>query len=245
MSHERFNFVLRESRMITPRVMQLDFYREDGKPFSYVPGQFITLHIPWHDMMELRRSYSVATIPGESGDVQIAATHVEGGRATGVLFGLKPGDKVAATGPFGRFVLREDPPCRYLLIATGTGVSPYRAMLPQLKQLLDSKDYTAALMLGVRGPDELLFGPDFIKFVAGNPGFRFVGSLSRRLSEPSLPHERKGYVQDHLMELNPDPKKDVVYLCGNPDMIDTAVERLKALGFDNTNLRREKYVSSN
>jgi ferredoxin-NADP reductase len=47
------------------------------------------------------------------------------------------------------------------------------------------------------------------------------------------------------MELKPDPKKDIVYLCGNPDMIDTAVERLKAIGFDNTNLRREKYVSSN
>ena len=134
---------------------------------------------------------------------------------------------------------------RSLLVATGTGVSPYRSMLPQLKQLLDSKSYTAALMLGVRGPDELLFGPDFIRFVANNPGFQFVGSLSRRLSEPALAHERKGYVQDHLMELNPDPKRDIVYLCGNPDMIDASVERLKALGFDNQNLRREKYVSSN
>ena len=193
----------------------------------------------------MRRSYSVATIPGGGGDVEIAVTQVEGGRATGILFALQPGEEVNATGPFGRFVLREDPPSRYLLIATGTGVSPYRAMLPQLKQLLDNKTHTAALMLGVRGPDELLFGPDFIKFVAGNPGFQFVGSMSRRVSEPALGHERKGYVQDHLMELNPDPKKDIVYLCGNPDMIDTAVERLKAIGFENHNLRREKYVSSN
>src|SRR5579871_661247 len=156
MSHQRFNFVLRGSRMITPRVMQLDFYREDGQPFAYVPGQFITLHMPWQDLMELRRSYSVATIPGESGDVQIAATYVEGGRATGMLFGMEPGTKVEATGPFGRFVLRDDPPGRYLLIATGTGVSPYRAMLPQLRTLLDGKNHSAVLMLGVRGPDELL-----------------------------------------------------------------------------------------
>lgn len=244
MSHQRFNFVLRGSRMITPRVMQLDFHREDGQPFSYVPGQFITLHMPWTDM-ELRRSYSVATIPGSSGDVQIAATHVEGGRATGMLYDMKPGAAVAATGPFGRFVLRDDPPGRYLLIATGTGVSPYRAMLPQLRTLLNSKNHTAVLMLGVRGPDELLFGEDFLRFEQENSAFKFVASLSRRLSEVSKIHERKGYVQDHLMELNPDPKKDIVYLCGNPDMIDTSVERLKALGFDNQNLRREKYVSSN
>jgi len=244
MSHERFNFVLRESRMITPRVMQLSFQREDGQPFAYVPGQFITLHMPWQDM-ELRRSYSVATIPGESGDVQIAATHVEGGRATSMLFDLRPGARVAATGPFGRFVLRDDPPARYLLIATGTGVSPYRSMLPQLRTLLDAGRHTAVLMLGVRGPDELLFGPDFLRFVAGNPGFSFVASMSRRLSDSVQAHERKGYVQDHLMELDPDPKRDIVYLCGNPDMIDTSVERLKAIGFDNQNLRREKYVSSN
>ena len=244
MSHERFNFVLHGSRMITPRVMQLSFHREDGRPFSYVPGQFITLHMPWADM-ELRRSYSVATIPGESGDVQIAATHVDGGRATGMLFDMQPGTKVAATGPFGRFVLREDPPCRYLLIATGTGVSPYRAMLPQFRSLLDGKQRTAVLMLGVRGPDELLFGEDFLRFAGENPAFSFVASLSRRLSEPAQAYERQGYVQDHLMELNPDPQRDIVYLCGNPDMIDASVERLKALGFDNHNLRREKYVSSN
>ena len=244
MSHERFNFVLQQSRMVTPRVLQMSFHREDGKAFSYVPGQFITLHLPYQDM-ELRRSYSVATIPGASDEVQIAVTHVDGGRATGILFDLKPGAAVAATGPFGRFVLREDPPSRYLLIATGTGVSPYRAMLPQLKGLLAERGHSAVLMLGVRGPDELLFGEDFLKFARQNPSFQFIGSLSRRLSEPAQAHERKGYVQEHLMELTPDPKKDIVYLCGNPDMIDTAVEKLKAIGFDNPNLRREKYVSSN
>lgn len=244
MSHERFNFVLRDSRMVTPRVMQLAFMREDGKPFAYVPGQFITLHLPWEGT-ELRRSYSVATIPGTSGEVEIAVTHVDGGRATGILFGLKPGAQVSSTGPFGRFVLRDDPPSRYLLIATGTGVSPYRAMLPQMKHLLAAKQHTAIVMLGVRGPDELLFGGDFLEFAQENPGFQFVASYSRRVSDPAQTHERKGYVQDHLMELQPDPKRDIVYLCGNPDMIDTSVERLKGLGFDNTNLRREKYVSSN
>ena len=244
MSHERFNFVLRESRMVTPRVMQFAFAREDGKPFAYLPGQFITLHLPWEGT-ELRRSYSVATIPGTSGVVEIGVTHVDGGRATGILFDLKPGASVSATGPFGRFVLRDDQPSRYLLIATGTGVSPYRAMLPQLRALLAGKQHTAVVMLGVRGPDELLFGGDFLEFAQDNTGFQFIASYSRRVSQPIQPHERKGYVQDHLMELQPDPKKDIVYLCGNPDMIDTAVERLKERGFDNQNLRREKYVSSN
>jgi ferredoxin-NADP reductase len=244
MSHEKFNFVLQQSRMITPRVLQMNLRREDGQAFSYIPGQFITLHLPF-EAMELRRSYSVATIPGSGGDVEIAVTHVDGGRATGLLFAMQPGDRVSATGPFGRFVLREDPPSRYLLIATGTGVSPYRAMLPQLKTLIAEKKHTAVVMLGVRGPDECLFGGDFIEFAKENPGFEFVANYSRRVSDPAQAHERKGYVQAHLKELSPDPKRDIVYLCGNPDMIDVSVEYLKGIGFDNTNLRREKYVSSN
>lgn len=244
MSHEKFKFVLQSSRMVTPRVRQLSFKRADGAPLPYVPGQFITLHMPWQDM-ELRRSYSIATIPGSADEIQIAATHVEDGRATRMLFEMLPGAEVNATGPFGRFVLRDDPPARYLLIATGTGVSPYRAMLPQLRERLDGKNFEATLMLGVRNPDELLFGQDFLAMTRDNPAFQFIASYSRMLSDPPQSHERKGYVQDHLMELNPDPKRDIAYLCGNPDMIDNAVERLKAIGFDNHNLRREKYVSSN
>ena len=77
MSHEKFNFVLTESQMVTPRVLQMSFRRADGQPFSYIPGQFITLHLPFEGM-ELRRSYSVATIPGNSGEVEIAVTHVDG-----------------------------------------------------------------------------------------------------------------------------------------------------------------------
>jgi ferredoxin-NADP reductase len=244
MSHERFSFVLQSSRMATPRVRVLNFRREDGVPFNYIPGQFITLHMPWQ-AMELRRSYSVATIPGSMDEVQIAVTHVDDGRATNLLYSMTAGARVEATGPFGRFVLRDDPPGRYLLVATGTGISPYRCMLPQLRTRLDSKQHQAVLLLGVRGPDELLFGEDFLRFASENAAFQFIASYSRRMPESPVAHARKGYVQDHLMELDPDPKRDIVYLCGNPDMIDTAVERLKAIGFDNHSLRREKYVSSN
>lgn len=244
MSHEKFNLVLRSSRMITPRVRQLAFSREDGRPLDYVSGQFITLHLPHNDMM-LRRSYSIATMPGSEDTIRIAATYVPDGRATRLLFDLEAGGQVEATGPFGRFVLREDPPARYILVATGTGVSPYRAMLPRLRERLDGTNYTATLLLGVRGPDELLFGQDFIDFAKTQPGFEFVACYSRQMPDAPGPHERSGYVQHTLRELAVDPERDIVYLCGNPDMIDTAVADLKEKGFQNPRLRREKYVSSN
>lgn len=244
MPHERFTFVLQSTRMVTPRVRQFNFRREDGIPFHYVPGQFVTLHMPFEDK-ELRRSYSIAASPDGVNDVELAITYVDGGRGTGLLFAMQPGARVQATGPFGKFQLREDSLQRDLLVATGTGIAPFRAMLPQLRKRLNGDGHEAVLLMGVRGPDELLYGEDMLLLARENPHFKFITSYSRRLSDPPVPHERKGYVQDHLMELGPDPARDIVYLCGNPGMIDDAVVKLKAVGFQTHNLRREKFVSSN
>lgn len=244
MPHEKFNFVLQSTRMLSSRARQFNFRREDGAPFNYIPGQFVTLHMPWQDK-ELRRSYSIAASPVSNRDVEFIITYVEGGRGTGILFDMQPGARVQATGPFGKFTLRDEPVGRYLLVGTGTGIAPYRAMMPQLHTRMNGGSHEVVLLLGVRGPDELLYGEDIMQFARDNPAFKFIASYSRRLSDPPAAYERKGYVQEHLMEINPDPKRDIVYLCGNAGMIDVAVERLKAAGFDNHALRREKYVSSN
>jgi NAD(P)H-flavin reductase len=45
--------------------------------------------------------------------------------------------------------------------------------------------------------------------------------------------------------LDLDPENDIAYLCGNPDMIDQAFDRLTQKGFSPKNIRREKYISSN
>ncbi len=223
--------------------MKFTFVRQDGEPLRYIPGQFITLHLPWEEMI-LRRSYSVATVPeGPHGahQIELAMTMVEGGRATGVLNGLRPGAQIEATGPFGRFILRDDEPSRYLMVATGTGVSPYRAMLPQLRKRLAHGGWQARVMLGVRNSDELLFAADFCRMAKQTPNFTFAPSYSR--DKESGVHS--GYVQEQLKQLALHPERDIIYLCGNPGMIDDAVACLKEVGFTNRRIRREKYVSSN
>lgn len=245
MSHQKFNLILQYGEWVTPRVMKFAFMREDGEPFDYVPGQFLTLHIPYDDMV-LRRSYSIASIPGETDNrlVEIAVTEVRGGRATGILFGLHAGERLSATGPFGRFVPRDDPPSRYLLLATGTGVSPYRAMLTTLRERLGDRHFEARLVLGVRTPEELLFGGDFEELALECGDFEFEPVFSRHRPHAQEPGTH-GYVQHRLVDMELDPERDIVYLCGNPVMIDESVALLKQRGFNNRGIRREKYVSSN
>lgn len=231
--------------MITPKVMHLAFTKDEGA-LDFIPGQFITFHIPDPASEKmLRRSYSVSTIPGQEEGIGIAAAFYEEGVATDLLFHLKTGDNMDTTGPFGRLVLREEDTCeRYILVATGTGVSPYRAMLPQIaEKMAVNPQLQVHIILGVQGPEHLLYGDDFAAFDAAHERFHFHACYSRQQPETPRDFEYEGHVQQQIDGLNPNPEKDMVYLCGNPNMIDDAFALLQEYGFDHKNVRREKYVA--
>lgn len=241
MTWKTFPLALERADRITPNILHLAFRRPDAEAFEYTAGQFINIHFE-ADGKSVHRSYSVATPPGRDGLIEIAISRVEGGHATSLLFGLKPGEQVEASGPYGRFVLRDDPVCRYILVGTGTGVTPYRAMLPGLAQRLGAGETEVELLLGVWRRDELLYGEEFLEFAARHPQFGFHACYSREMPSDPQPHEHSGYVQSHFGRFELDPERDIVYLCGNPNMVDEAVGLLKTQGFPIPRIRREKYL---
>lgn len=242
MAIETFPVELAWRRNATPHVLQLAFRRSDRAALAYVPGQFLNLHFETAEGTT-HRSYSIANPPRPDGLLEIAMSPVEGGLASAALAVLEPGDVIQASGPFGRFVLRDEAPCRYVLVGTGTGITPYRAMLPLLAERLCT-GFSAHILLGVWRREELLYGEDFLAFAAASKRVEFTACYSRELPAEPEPWEQAGYVQTQFSRLALDPAADVVYLCGNPGMIDESVEILKAMDFTLKQLRREKYVSA-
>ena len=245
---DHFQLRLVDSRMLAPAVRHLVFERVDGQPLAFQPGQFLQVHFHYDDGTATKRSYSVATIGDGHSPVrriEIAVSYVEGGAATKLLGELPPGGVIDASGPYGRFCLQEtDSHPRYLLLATGTGVTPYRAMLPQIEKLLAKGGREVVLLYGARNERELLYGEEFEAFSQAHPGFAFHGCLSREARAVPRPGDRLGHVQHALAELGPRADRDIAYLCGNPNMVDAAFNALKEFGLPVAQIRREKYISS-
>ena len=211
MEQKVFEIILDNVQDIAPDVKHFIFKKPLGEPIKFIPGQFITLRLE-HEGKTIRRSYSMAsmgklmenqepvvsplTFHCTSDSIEFAASYLPHGIASEFLFHLKPGDKVTASGPFGRLILRDDHPQRYFLIATGTGVTPYRAMLPEIRQrFVLHPDLKVVLFLGVRERSHALYAEEFRKFQQEEPRFDFHVFYSRAYPTDALAFEHFGHVQ--------------------------------------------------
>ncbi len=230
--------------MLTPKVKHFVFESQQQPPFDYIPGQFITLVLDMHGKV-LKRSYSIANPPTHNNLLEFSAGFVENGAASQFLFNLQPGAVVLAAGPFGRLVLKNNLASRYILVGTSTGMTPYRAMLTQLMQAIESNPQLSIIILqGVRTRRDALFVDEFLALCAQSSQVSVQIYYSQEADRDLQAHEHHGYVQTAFAKLNLHPQQDMVYLCGNPGMIDDAFTLLKTNNFPVEQVIREKYISN-
>ena len=231
-----------DNQPISENARVLRFKKIDGSAFSFRPGEFVSLHIPSADGEVLKRSYSVATLtetPDNADILEVVASFVENGRATHWFWHTPAGAEIEFAGPHGQLVLPTEAPSRLILIATGTGVAPYRSMLAQMRPWL-AQGLPIHVLFGVRQRNEAFYLEDFRAQARAFPSFSFTLCMSRESSDAA--DEYHGRVTGRLAELHPNAESDLVYLCGNPAMVDEVFANLKEKGFGVRSVRREKYV---
>ncbi len=150
------------------------------------------------------------------------------GVASNYLCDLQKGDTVQVTGPFGsNYLMPNHPGSNLLMICTGTGAAPMRAMTEYRRRLMvHGKPVDGKLMLffGARRPGELpYFGP-LLKLP---PSF-----IDMHLAFSRVDGEPKTYVQDKLREAGPAVaellKGDTyLYVCGLKGMEAGVMEALR------------------
>lgn len=243
MQVKTFPITLEAAFMISSKVKHFIFKARQEAVFNFLPGQFITIHFDKNGK-SFKRSYSIANAPRQDNIIEFAAGYFPGGPGTDLLFNLKPGEQININGPFGRLILKDESPKRYILLATSTGITPYRSMIPALKHSLEQNPRLEVVIIeGVQKHEEVLYADEFISFASYHSQVKFYAYLSQE-DKALQSYERKGYVQMAFPELSLNPQEDIIYLCGNPAMIDDSFTYLKEKGFGIQQIIREKYISA-
>lgn len=225
--------VLLDSSEIAPGVRHFAFEVPELPHLDYRPGQFISLSATLGGRA-ITRAYSICS-PPQANRFELCLNRVSAGLFSPHLFDLRPGDAVDAQGPLGFFTLRQ-PPADSLLVAAGTGIAPFRAMLGERLPADSAHRYT--LVFGARYEHGLLYRGEFEQLALRHPHFAFWPTLSR--PDPAW-RGRTGHVQPHLREAAGDRRDLDVYVCGLKLMVDDVRAMLKAMGFDRRRVVYEKY----
>jgi ferredoxin-NADP reductase len=212
---------------------------ERESPFPFEPGQYITIGV---DGVE--RPYSIASAPHEP-LIELFIERVppeQGGTLTPVLHARRVGDRVTMRPHAkGRFTLRANV-THHVMVATVTGVAPYVSMVRQC--LHDRAAGTGGcaghrflVMHGASHRDEFVYDDELRRLSEQHPDMiQYISSVSRPSAARNAgwngPVGRINTILEECLIRWSPPKGDtVVYLCGNPGMIDDAKARLLPHGW--------------
>ncbi len=214
---------------------------QSGQDFKFTPGQFITFDLPIHPKRNKRlRSYSIASAPSDSNQLELIIGKVPDGLASAFFFDddqCKIGTELDYRGPLGVFTLPENLDKHHIFICTGTGIAPFRSMITYLiknKMAFKSID----LVFGARVANDILYKEEFEKLAREVDNFNFHICLSREEY-----NGYKGYVHTKYQEIaEQKTKEDVQFMfCGWRDMIDQARQELTDLQYKKEQIIFELY----
>ncbi len=188
-------------------------------PFQYRAGQYVEFIL----RDGARRSYSMANAPHTVGDkpaIELHVRHLPGGKFTDHVFGaMKEKDILRVEGPFGSFFLREDSDKPMILLASGTGFAPIKAIVEHM--IWKGSQRKAVLYWGCRSKADLYMDQWAEAAAAQMPTLRYVPVLSEPKPEDDW-HGRTGLVHQAVMHDHPSLLEHQVYACGAPIMVESA-----------------------
>lgn len=206
--------------------------------FEFKPGQFVTLDFPIDEKPARRwRSYSIASAPNGTNEIELVIVLLVGGAGTTWLFNnVKEGDEIPVRGPQGVFTLPDEIETDLFFICTGTGIAPFRSMLHNLRTTGKPAFKNIFLIYGTRTQKDFLYHDDMLQLEKDLTNFHYLPTLSREKWEG-----RTGYVHPIYEELIAQKQPAHFYLCGWKEMINEAKQRITSLGYERKTLHQELY----
>ncbi len=203
-------------RLAAPDVMIITLQLPASEALAYRAGQYVEFLL----RDGKRRSYSMASAPSLDAPIELHIRYMAGGLFTEQVFNtMKERDILRFEGPHGSFFLREESDKPIVLLASGTGFAPIKALVEHLIHLNASRP--VSLYWGGRRPLDLYMNELCEQWAAILPNFRYIPVVSHALPEDHWTG-RTGYVHAAVLQDVPDLSGHQVYACGAPIVVDSA-----------------------
>ena len=215
------------------------FTLEFEKKFDFMPGQFVMLEIKKGDEKgeTVRRAYSIASLPG-SRQIELRINIIPGGKMTSFLDGMRAGDKIKLSGPYGEFgTSLSNIDKDVMFIAAGTGIAPMRCMIRSLMKQGFKKKIN--LLYGFRHEGDFLFREELGRLAKKNRNLSLITAISR----PGEPKKWKGFigrVTDYL-RANEISRNQEFYICGLAEMAEETKKILLSKGIKEGHIHKDAW----
>lgn len=198
----------------------------EKRPFRYAPGQFLFLRLHGAGVPAEEHPFSIASSPTQSD--RITLTIKESGDFTSGIGRVRPGDRAAVHGPFGRFSHTLHPgEGRLVFVAAGVGITPFMSMLRYMRDRRESR--SVLLVYASRSPAEVILGDELNAIAAGGfPGLKVIHVLSN--APASWDGETGRLDAERLVRLCGGVESQAFYLCCPPSMTASLVRGLRRMG---------------
>ena len=219
---------------VTPNIVEVVLRLPPKVDFQFLAGQYIDIIRNGH-----KRSYSISHNQCEGNELRLFIRNYEGGLFSQYWFSeAKANDLLRMEGPLGTFFYRSNPVCEEIvLLATGTGIAPIKAILNQWQQQPEQvKGKKIWLLWGGRKKEDLFWQPETTL-----PNFTYIPVLTREDEWQGA----KGYVQEIALQQPIHWQKAQVYACGSEVMIQSAQKLLTQQGLKEENFFSDAFISAN
>ncbi|MDT7040737.1 2Fe-2S iron-sulfur cluster-binding protein [Candidatus Nitronereus thalassa] len=211
-----------------------------GIPFSYLPGQFLTLTMPTGDK-PIRRSYTMSSSPTQGYYCEITVKREEQGAGSRYLHdAVKVNDTLEVQAPSGKFVFAGKEADSIVLISGGVGITPMMSITRALTDMGWNGDIY--FIAACRDPEHLIFQSELKRLQARHPNLHIFIAMSR-LEKDVDSYHRGRIAKDLLAQWVPDIASKWIHLCGAPPMMEAVKQMLAELGVPGEKVHTENFGS--
>ncbi|MEE9315236.1 MAG: 2Fe-2S iron-sulfur cluster-binding protein [Rhizobiaceae bacterium] len=214
-----------------------------AEEFEFIPGQYLTLRaiVGGED---IRRAYSICSADDAAG-LEVGIKRVEGGAFSNFAAELNVGDSIQIMTPQGQFTAEIGGAHNYLLLASGSGITPCLSIAKSV--LAHEPESTITLIYGNTRTQTMMFREDINALKDRyTERLQVVHVLSREQQGVDFLNGRlNGEMVKALNDrgLISPSDYDAAYLCGPQEMIEEATASLKELGMKTDAIKFELFTS--